>query len=69
MFEPFIGWAAAFIPKDYVKAAAEFAHENEIILAFDEVQEIVDSESNEVLATEDEKPKEDSKDGQITLEL
>ena len=38
MFEPFIGWAAAFIPKDYVKAAAEFAHENEIILAFDEVQ-------------------------------
>lgn len=38
MFEVYIGWAAAFIPKDYVQAAARFARENGILLGFDEVQ-------------------------------
>jgi Aminotransferase class-III/Methyltransferase domain len=38
MFEAYIGWAAAFIPTDYVEAAAEFARAHEILLAFDEVQ-------------------------------
>ena len=38
LFEPFIGWAAAFIPGDYVEAAAQYARDNQIILAFDEVQ-------------------------------
>jgi 4-aminobutyrate aminotransferase / (S)-3-amino-2-methylpropionate transaminase / 5-aminovalerate transaminase len=38
MFEAYIGWAAAFIPTDYVVAAAEFAREHDILLGFDEVQ-------------------------------
>ncbi|MFN4276627.1 MAG: aspartate aminotransferase family protein [Ferrovibrio sp.] len=38
MFEAYIGWAAAFIPTDYVQAAAEFAKANGILLGFDEVQ-------------------------------
>jgi len=38
MFEAYIGWAAAFIPKDYVTAAAEFARAQGILLGFDEVQ-------------------------------
>jgi 4-aminobutyrate aminotransferase-like enzyme len=38
MFEVYIGWAAAFIPTDYVQAAARFARDNDILLGFDEVQ-------------------------------
>lgn len=38
MFEVYIGWAAAFIPADYVQAAARFALEHGILLGFDEVQ-------------------------------
>lgn len=38
MFEAYIGWAAAFIPKDYAQAAAEYARANGILLGFDEVQ-------------------------------
>jgi 4-aminobutyrate aminotransferase-like enzyme len=38
MFEVYIGWAAAFIPTDYVQAAARFAREHGILLGFDEVQ-------------------------------
>lgn len=38
MFEAYIGWAAAFIPTDYVQAAARFARENGVLLGFDEVQ-------------------------------
>jgi len=38
MFEAYIGWAAAFIPTDYVKAAAAFARDHDILLGFDEVQ-------------------------------
>jgi len=38
MFEAYIGWAAAFIPKDYVEAAAQFARAHGILLGFDEVQ-------------------------------
>ena len=32
MFEAYIGWAAAFIPRDYVEAAAAFAREHDILL-------------------------------------
>jgi 4-aminobutyrate aminotransferase-like enzyme len=38
MFESYIGWAAAFIPKGYVRAAAEFARTKGVLLGFDEVQ-------------------------------
>lgn len=38
MFEAYIGWAAAFIPRDYAQAAAEYARANAILLGFDEVQ-------------------------------
>ena len=38
MFEAYIGWAAAFIPKEYVQAAAQFARAHGILLGFDEVQ-------------------------------
>ncbi len=38
MLESYIGWAAAFFPRAYVEAAAAFAREHDILLAFDEVQ-------------------------------
>jgi 4-aminobutyrate aminotransferase-like enzyme len=38
MFEVYIGWAAAFIPIDYVQAAVNFALEHKILVGFDEVQ-------------------------------
>jgi len=38
LLESYIGWAAAFFPRDYVQAAARFAREHDILLAFDEVQ-------------------------------
>ncbi|MBX9977175.1 MAG: aspartate aminotransferase family protein [Alphaproteobacteria bacterium] len=38
IFEAYIGWAASFIPKDYVQEAAKFCKENGVLLAFDEIQ-------------------------------
>ncbi len=38
MLESYVGWAAAFFPRAYVDAVATFARENDILLAFDEVQ-------------------------------
>ncbi|MBL4615235.1 MAG: aminotransferase class III-fold pyridoxal phosphate-dependent enzyme [Magnetovibrio sp.] len=38
VFESYIGWAAAFYPKEYVQAWAAFAKTNGILLAFDEIQ-------------------------------
>ena len=38
LFEPYIGWAAEFIPVDYAQTAKEFAEKHSIIMAFDEVQ-------------------------------
>jgi 4-aminobutyrate aminotransferase-like enzyme len=38
IMETFQGWGAIFYPKDFVKAADEFCKENNILLAFDEMQ-------------------------------
>ena len=38
MLETFQGWGAIFYPHEYVQALAEFARENEILIAFDEMQ-------------------------------
>lgn len=38
MIEPYIGWAAALFPTDYIQALAEFAKQNEILVTFDEIQ-------------------------------
>jgi 4-aminobutyrate aminotransferase-like enzyme len=38
MLETFQGWGAIFYPKEYVKALFDFAHENDILVAFDEMQ-------------------------------
>ncbi len=38
MLETFQGWGAVFYPKAYIAALASFAKENEILIAFDEMQ-------------------------------
>jgi 4-aminobutyrate aminotransferase-like enzyme len=38
MFESYVGWAAAFFPKDYVQAWADLARQNDFLIAFDEIQ-------------------------------
>lgn len=38
IFEAYIGWAAAYIPKSYVQAVKKFCNENKALLSFDEVQ-------------------------------
>jgi len=38
IFESYIGWAASFIPKEYVQAAEQFCRKHNILLAFDEIQ-------------------------------
>ena len=38
MLETFQGWGAIFYPKTFVKAVEKFAKENEVVLAFDEMQ-------------------------------
>ncbi|NKB21204.1 MAG: aminotransferase class III-fold pyridoxal phosphate-dependent enzyme [Alphaproteobacteria bacterium] len=38
LLETFQGWGAVFYPQDYVKAVEEFCVQNEILLAFDEMQ-------------------------------
>lgn len=38
MFETFQGWGAVFYPKEFVQAVVEFAHANEMLVAFDEMQ-------------------------------
>jgi len=38
IFESYIGWAAAFFPKDYVQAWAKLAHDNDFLVTFDEIQ-------------------------------
>jgi 4-aminobutyrate aminotransferase-like enzyme len=38
MFETFQGWGAVFYPPRFVQAAVEFARENRLLIAFDEMQ-------------------------------
>ena len=38
VIETFQGWGAIFYPKDYIKAIKKFCNENDILLAFDEMQ-------------------------------
>jgi 4-aminobutyrate aminotransferase / (S)-3-amino-2-methylpropionate transaminase / 5-aminovalerate transaminase len=38
MMETFQGWGAVFYPPEFVKAVVEFAHENGMLVAFDEMQ-------------------------------
>jgi len=38
VFESYIGWAAAFFPKDYVQAWSKYAAEHDFLVAFDEIQ-------------------------------
>jgi 4-aminobutyrate aminotransferase / (S)-3-amino-2-methylpropionate transaminase / 5-aminovalerate transaminase len=38
MFETFQGWGAVFYPPAFVQAAVAFAHEHEMLVAFDEMQ-------------------------------
>ena len=38
IIESYIGWGAVFFPRDYIQALAEFARENDILVAFDEIQ-------------------------------
>ncbi|TGL59748.1 aminotransferase class III-fold pyridoxal phosphate-dependent enzyme [Leptospira ognonensis] len=38
MLETFQGWGAIFYPKEFVQAVVEFAHQNQILVAFDEMQ-------------------------------
>ena len=38
MFETFQGWGAVFYPKAFVQAVVEFAHDNEMLVTFDEMQ-------------------------------
>lgn len=38
LFETYQGWSARFLPISYVKAAEQFCKENDILLAFDEMQ-------------------------------
>jgi 4-aminobutyrate aminotransferase/(S)-3-amino-2-methylpropionate transaminase len=38
MLETFQGWGAVFYPKEFVQAVSEFSKENNILIAFDEMQ-------------------------------
>ncbi|TGL10759.1 aspartate aminotransferase family protein [Leptospira meyeri] len=38
MLETFQGWGAVFYPKEFVQTLVEFAHKNDILVAFDEMQ-------------------------------
>jgi 4-aminobutyrate aminotransferase / (S)-3-amino-2-methylpropionate transaminase / 5-aminovalerate transaminase len=38
MLETFQGWGAVFYPKEFVQAVVSYAHENEMLVAFDEMQ-------------------------------
>lgn len=38
ILESYVGWGAVFYPTDYVQALVEFSRENQILVAFDEVQ-------------------------------
>lgn len=38
MLETFQGWGAIFYPKEFVQAVVEFAHQNNILVSFDEMQ-------------------------------
>jgi len=38
IIESYIGWGAVFYPKDYMQALDEFAKENRILVAFDDIQ-------------------------------
>ncbi|WP_246837740.1 aspartate aminotransferase family protein [Leptospira bouyouniensis] len=38
MLETFQGWGAIFYPKEFVQAVVEFAHQNDILVTFDEMQ-------------------------------
>lgn len=38
IIETYIGWSAAFYPTDYIQALVKFARENNILVAFDEIQ-------------------------------
>ena len=38
MFETFQGWCSAFYPKDYIKTFYKLCKENDILVAFDEIQ-------------------------------
>lgn len=38
IIEPYIGWSAYFFPKRYIQALVKFAMENDILVAFDEIQ-------------------------------
>jgi len=38
IFESYIGWSAAFFPKDYVQAWEALARQNDFLVAFDEIQ-------------------------------
>lgn len=38
MIESYQGWGAIFYPEEYIKALIEFARDNQILVAFDEIQ-------------------------------
>jgi len=38
IFESYIGWSAAFFPKDYVQAWENLARQNDFLVTFDEIQ-------------------------------
>ena len=38
MLETFQGWGGIFYPQEFVKAVVEFAHQNDMLVAFDEMQ-------------------------------
>lgn len=38
MLETFQGWGAIFYPKEFVQAVVEFAHDNKMLVTFDEMQ-------------------------------
>lgn len=38
IIESYLGWAALFFPKDYLRALEDFARRNNILIAFDEIQ-------------------------------
>jgi len=38
MIESYQGWGAVFYPKEYIRALVKFAHQNNILVTFDEIQ-------------------------------
>jgi 4-aminobutyrate aminotransferase-like enzyme len=38
MMEPYQGWCGVFFPQDFMDALREWAHKNEVLIGFDEVQ-------------------------------